>query len=54
VIGIVFPVYYEPYGSVPLIVRRFIKKLEKTAIDIIESSKDGLASFINFIESQKR
>jgi formate hydrogenlyase subunit 6/NADH:ubiquinone oxidoreductase subunit I/flavodoxin len=28
VIGIVFPTYYEPYGGVPLIVRRFVKKLE--------------------------
>ncbi|MCC7551875.1 MAG: EFR1 family ferrodoxin, partial [Methanobacterium sp.] len=28
VIGIVFPTYYEPYGGVPLIVRRFIAKLE--------------------------
>lgn len=28
VIGIVFPTYYEPYGGVPLIVRRFIRKLE--------------------------
>ncbi len=28
VIGIVFPVYYEPYGGVPLIVRRFVRKLE--------------------------
>ena len=28
VIGIVFPTYYEPYGCVPLIVRRFVKKLE--------------------------
>lgn len=29
VIGIVFPTYYEPYGGVPLIVRRFVRKLEK-------------------------
>lgn len=29
VLGIVFPTYYEPYGGVPLIVRRFIVKLEK-------------------------
>jgi formate hydrogenlyase subunit 6/NADH:ubiquinone oxidoreductase subunit I/flavodoxin len=29
VIGIVFPTYYEPHGGVPLIVRRFVKKLEK-------------------------
>jgi flavodoxin/Pyruvate/2-oxoacid:ferredoxin oxidoreductase delta subunit len=28
VIGIVFPTYYEPYGGVPLIIRRFISKLE--------------------------
>lgn len=28
VIGIVFPTYYEPYGGVPLIVRRFIRKVE--------------------------
>lgn len=28
VIGIVFPVYYEPYGGVPLIVRRFVSKLQ--------------------------
>lgn len=28
VIGVVFPTYYEPYGGVPLIVRRFVKKLE--------------------------
>ncbi|MDI6725270.1 MAG: EFR1 family ferrodoxin [Methanobacterium sp.] len=28
VIGIVFPIYYAPYGGVPLIVRRFINKLE--------------------------
>ncbi len=28
VIGLVFPTYYEPYGGVPLIVRRFIHKLE--------------------------
>lgn len=28
VIGIVFPTYYEPYGGVPLIVRRFVLKLE--------------------------
>ncbi len=28
VIGMVFPIYYEPYGGVPLIVRRFIQKLE--------------------------
>lgn len=28
VIGVVFPTYYEPYGGVPLIVRRFINKLE--------------------------
>lgn len=28
VIGIVFPTYYEPYGGVPLIVRRFTIKLE--------------------------
>lgn len=28
VIGLVFPVYYEPYGGVPLIVRRFVRKLE--------------------------
>ncbi|MBM4241434.1 MAG: hypothetical protein FJ150_07240 [Euryarchaeota archaeon] len=28
VMGVVFPVYYEPYGGVPLIVRRFIRKLE--------------------------
>lgn len=26
--GIVFPTYYEPYGGVPLIVRRFVAKLE--------------------------
>jgi Pyruvate/2-oxoacid:ferredoxin oxidoreductase delta subunit/flavodoxin len=29
VIGIVFPTYYEPYGGVPLIVRRFARKLEE-------------------------
>lgn len=28
VIGIVFPSYYETLGGVPLIVRRFVKKLE--------------------------
>lgn len=28
VIGIVFPIYYEPFGGVPLIVRRFAAKLE--------------------------
>lgn len=28
VMGIVFPTYYEPYGGVPLIVRRFAGKLE--------------------------
>jgi len=28
VIGIVFPTYYEPYGGVPLIVRKFTGKLE--------------------------
>ncbi len=28
VVGIVFPIYYEPYGGVPIIVRRFISKLE--------------------------
>jgi formate hydrogenlyase subunit 6/NADH:ubiquinone oxidoreductase subunit I/flavodoxin len=28
IIGIVFPTYYEPHGGVPLIVRRFVKKLE--------------------------
>ncbi len=28
VIGIVYPTYYEPYGGVPLIVRRFVSKLE--------------------------
>ena len=28
VIGIVFPTYYEPYGGVPLIVRKFVRKLE--------------------------
>lgn len=28
VIGIVFPTYYEPYGGVPLIVRRFVSKLD--------------------------
>jgi flavodoxin/ferredoxin len=28
VIGIVFPTYYEPYGGVPLIVRRFARKLD--------------------------
>jgi ferredoxin len=28
VIGIVFPVYYETYGGVPLIVKKFIKKLK--------------------------
>jgi len=28
VIGIIFPTYYEPYGGVPLIVRRFVKKLK--------------------------
>jgi flavodoxin/Pyruvate/2-oxoacid:ferredoxin oxidoreductase delta subunit len=33
VIGFVFPTYYEPYGGVPLIVRRFVRKL-----DHIESS----------------
>ena len=27
-IGIVFPTYYEPYGGVPLIVRKFARKLE--------------------------
>ncbi len=31
VVGIVFPVYYEPHGGVPLIVRRFVKKLENIA-----------------------
>lgn len=29
IIGIVFPTYYEPYGGVPLIVRKFARKLEK-------------------------
>lgn len=28
VIGIVFPIYYEPQGGVPLIVRKFANKLE--------------------------
>jgi flavodoxin len=28
VMGIVFPTYYEPYGGVPLIVRKFVAKLE--------------------------
>jgi formate hydrogenlyase subunit 6/NADH:ubiquinone oxidoreductase subunit I len=28
VVGIVFPTYYETYDGVPLIVRRFVKKLE--------------------------
>ena len=28
VLGIVFPTYYETYDGVPLIVRRFVKKLE--------------------------
>lgn len=27
-IGIVFPIYYDPYGGVPLIVRKFIAKLQ--------------------------
>jgi formate hydrogenlyase subunit 6/NADH:ubiquinone oxidoreductase subunit I/flavodoxin len=27
-VGIVFPTYYETYGGVPLIVRRFVNKLE--------------------------
>ena len=26
-VGIVFPIYYEPFGGVPLIVRRFVAKL---------------------------
>lgn len=26
-VGIVFPIYYEPFGGVPLIVRRFVEKL---------------------------
>ena len=28
VVGIVFPTYYEPYGGVPIIVRKFARKLE--------------------------
>jgi hypothetical protein len=28
VIGIVFPTYYETYGGVPLIVRRFVNKFK--------------------------
>ena len=28
IIGIVFPIYYEPFGGCPLIVRRFVGKLE--------------------------
>jgi flavodoxin/Pyruvate/2-oxoacid:ferredoxin oxidoreductase delta subunit len=27
-IGIIFPTYYEPYGGVPLIVRKFVSKLK--------------------------
>ena len=27
-VGLVFPIYYDPYGGVPLIVRRFISKLQ--------------------------
>ena len=35
VIGMVFPVYYETFGGLPLIVKRFIKRMNTAGIDFL-------------------
>jgi flavodoxin/ferredoxin len=58
VIGVVFPTYYEPYGGVPLIVRRFIHKLENMgskyifAICTYGSGSFNALKFLGKLESQ--
>lgn len=52
VIGIVFPIYYEPYGGVPLIVRKFVSKLENIGskyIFAICTYGSGLFTALNFL-----